>query len=274
MFLHLNRSLFIITESDRESKEKRISSSFSNSRESQKGVTGLIYVTGDMHGDLSRFKSREFRKLRRKDTLLVCGDFGFLWDGSKKEERTLRWIGRRKYQVLFLEGAYDNLSLLDNYPITDWNGGKVREISGKLRHLCRGSIFTLEDRTIFAFGGGESSSIDSEWYSQWWEKQLPTEQELETAKENLAREDWRVDHIVTHQSSRKIKKLLTMEETEPSVLDVFLDEVREKVEYSSWCFGSFHLDRVIPPKEIGVFEKVVPLEKVLNLDPFGLPGKR
>lgn len=227
----------------------------------------MIYVTGDLHGDLSRFKSREFRKLRRKDTLIVCGDFGFLWDGSKKEQRALRWIGRRKYNVLFVEGANDNLSLIDDYPVTDWNGGKVREISGRLKHLCRGSIFSIEDQKIFAFGGGENAeTFVMEEHAKWWHKKLPSIEEIEKAKQNLAKVDYKVDHIVTYQSSRKISKLLTMEDNDANVLDIFLDDVRDNCEYTGWYFGSYHIDKVIPPKEMALFQRVIPLTKPFNLE--------
>ena len=32
----------------------------------------MLYATGDLHGDLGRFKSRELRRLRKGDTLFVC----------------------------------------------------------------------------------------------------------------------------------------------------------------------------------------------------------
>ena len=62
----------------------------------------MIYVTGDMHGDFSRFKDSRLKKLRAGDTLLVCGDFGFLWDGSRQEQKLLKKIGNLKYNVAFL----------------------------------------------------------------------------------------------------------------------------------------------------------------------------
>ena len=43
----------------------------------------MIYVTGDIHGDMSRFQVPAVKKLKEKDVLIVCGDFGFVWDGSK-----------------------------------------------------------------------------------------------------------------------------------------------------------------------------------------------
>ena len=56
----------------------------------------MIYVTGDLHGDIERFKDSEYKKLKPGDTLLVCGDFGFLWDGSKKEEQVLDKLSEKK----------------------------------------------------------------------------------------------------------------------------------------------------------------------------------
>ena len=50
----------------------------------------MVYVTGDLHGDYSRFKRPEMKKLRAGDILLVCGDFGFIWDNSKPREAASR----------------------------------------------------------------------------------------------------------------------------------------------------------------------------------------
>ena len=50
----------------------------------------LVYITGDMHGDLSRFKNPIFKKMKAGDVLIVCGDFGFIWDGSRQEKQNLK----------------------------------------------------------------------------------------------------------------------------------------------------------------------------------------
>ena len=42
----------------------------------------MLYVTGDTHGDYERFTSSALKKLKKGDTLFICGDFGFIWDGS------------------------------------------------------------------------------------------------------------------------------------------------------------------------------------------------
>lgn len=98
----------------------------------------MLYITGNMHGEMARFEDSRLRKLKKGDTLIVCGDFGFLWDGGPKEEKNLKKLGSKKYQILFVDGTHENFDLLDSYPISDWNGGKVQQISGNLYHLMRG----------------------------------------------------------------------------------------------------------------------------------------
>lgn len=219
----------------------------------------MIYVTGDLHGDISRFKAKTFKKLKKNDYLIVCGDFGFVWDGSAKEQKRLKWIGKRKYTVLFVEGTHDNLDLLNAYPTAEWNGGLVHEISGNLRHLCRGQIFTLEDHTIFAFGGGESGDAENRSES-WIQSELPSPEELATARERLARADHHIDYVITHQCSRSLKSFLAMRDDEANVLDTFLDFVRTSCKFKRWFFGSYHINKAIPPHEYAIFDTVTPIE--------------
>ena len=114
----------------------------------------MIYVTGDLHGELERLKAKSFRKLKKGDTVIVCGDFGFLWEGGKKEERLLKKLGRLKYRLLFLDGCHENYDLLDRYPVSGFSGGQAQVLSGNLIHLLRGQVYTIEGRTVFAMGGG------------------------------------------------------------------------------------------------------------------------
>ena len=102
----------------------------------------MICVTGDLHGDITRFRSPVLKKLRRGDALIITGDFGCIWDGSKKEKKMLKKLGKKKYNVLFAEGVHENFDLLEEYPVEQWCGGKTRLISGNLRQLMRGQYYT------------------------------------------------------------------------------------------------------------------------------------
>ena len=65
----------------------------------------MVYLTGDTHGDIDRFKHGKLRWLGKRDTVVVLGDFGFVWDGSKEEQKKLDWLRKRPYILLFLDGS-------------------------------------------------------------------------------------------------------------------------------------------------------------------------
>ena len=68
----------------------------------------MVYVTGDTHADKSRFSKNNLKDLQPGDTLIVCGDFGFVWEATKKEKDFLKWLGTRKFNVCFIDGPHDN----------------------------------------------------------------------------------------------------------------------------------------------------------------------
>lgn len=45
----------------------------------------MIYVTGDTHGEFKRLGSKDFSG-GPGDYLIVCGDFGGIWDDSHQEQ--------------------------------------------------------------------------------------------------------------------------------------------------------------------------------------------
>jgi len=235
----------------------------------------MVYVTGDIHGDIAVLR-RKMRHLSRGDTLIICGDFGFVFSGCAKEKKLLEWIGKRKFNILFVDGVHDNLNLINTYSEQEWNGGMSRVISGNLRYLCRGHIFTIEDMRIFAFGGGEASSIE-QGAIEWWDKLLPDDKQVDEARRRLSGAENEVDYIITHRPSRKIKLLLTGSETDINLLDTFFDEVRQSCRHKGWFFGSLHLDRFIPPTEAALFNEVSQLGgpiKISNANAAGRARKR
>ena len=79
-----------------------------------------IFITGDTHGDFSRLLPAAFheqRDLTKEDYLIICGDFGGVWDGGDAEQQWLDWLETRSFTTLFVSGNHENYDLLRNYPI-------------------------------------------------------------------------------------------------------------------------------------------------------------
>ena len=223
----------------------------------------MIYVTGDFHGDYEKFSSKEFKKLKKGDTLLVCGDFGFIWEGSKAEARLLKKIGRKKYKVLFVEGTHDNIKLIRSYPTEELFGGRARKISGNLYQLQRGEIFEIEGKSFFAFGGGETDDafelIEGENY---WREELPSPEELSLARDNLKAHGDAIDYIISHECAGKMRDFLLSQRNldECNVLQRFFDKLTEEISYKAWFFGRYHLDKIISQKSVAVFNNLIQIK--------------
>ncbi|MFR4477556.1 MAG: hypothetical protein ACLT3Y_10330 [Ruminococcus callidus] len=71
----------------------------------------MVYITGDMHGDLSRFKNPIFKKMKAGDVLIVCGDFWFIWDGSLKAESEK--AAGNAATMGFVDGCHENFDILN-----------------------------------------------------------------------------------------------------------------------------------------------------------------
>lgn len=222
----------------------------------------MIYITGDMHGDFSRFKDSTTRKIKKNDTLIICGDFGFIWDGSRSEKQILKKIGELKYTVAFIDGCHENFKLLEQYSDIEWNGGTARQISGKLVHLKRGEIYTIEGKKFFTFGGGHSQDADIRRDAlTWYEQEQPTEKEVEHGVQNLLDNNGRVDYIITHEPPQSLKKCLDLDLLHRLETDTFFEQIITQCSFDKWFFGKCHMNKIIPQKFYALFDNVIQLPK-------------
>lgn len=222
----------------------------------------MIYITGDTHGDFSRFKDSTTRKIKKGDTLIVCGDFGFIWNGSRAEKQILKKIGELRYTVAFIDGCHENFKLLEEYPELQWNGGTARSISGKLVHLKRGQVYNIEGKKFFTFGGGHSQDIDIRRETDtWFEQEQPTEADVEEGVKNLLANEGKVDYIITHEPPQSLKKCLDIDMLHRLETDTFFEQIIDQCSFEKWFFGKCHMNKIIPQKFYALFDNVIRLEK-------------
>lgn len=119
----------------------------------------MIYITGDIHGSPERLGVHSFyeqKEMTRDDIVIICGDFGMVWEESGEsasEQYWLKWLEDKPFTTVFVCGNHENFDRLYQYPVKEWHGGKVHEIRPHVLHLMRGEVFTIEGLKFFAFGG-------------------------------------------------------------------------------------------------------------------------
>lgn len=222
----------------------------------------MIYITGDTHGEIKRFKSRAAKKLTKDDILIVCGDFGFLWDESEEEAKKLEFLNAQKYQILFVDGTHENFDKIENMPVVDLYSAKAHKISRNIYHLCRGEIYNIDGKFLFAFGGGVSPDLEQLLdRGTWSEREMPNDDEMRYAVENLKKFNCEVDYIVTHEANATNKhKIWRNCKTNP--VNLFLEQLCAEVRYKKWFFGNLHADFAISDSVFSVFEEIVPIDEV------------
>ena len=106
-----------------------------------------LFVMGDTHGDIKNFvKLKEECDIRYGDSVVVCGDFGFIWEPKEKAMRIgggeywLDWLNRQKWNTFFIDGNHENFSRLKEYPVVEYNKAKVHEIRNSVFHIMRGDM--------------------------------------------------------------------------------------------------------------------------------------
>lgn len=223
----------------------------------------MIYVTGDTHipVDVQKLNSKRFpeqKDMTDRDYLIICGDFGGVWDNSNEEKYWLKWFANKNFTTLFIDGNHENHQMLnENFPVVDFCGGKAHKINDKILHLMRGQIFDIDGKKIFAFGG--ASSHDKKYRKEginWWNEELPTKEEIEKAIESLNANDWSVDVMITHCISNSIQELISSK-YDKNILTDFFETIENKVKYERWFFGHYHIDKEIDSKHTAIFDRMI-----------------
>lgn len=222
----------------------------------------MIYITGDTHGDISCFKNSKLSKLGEKDILIICGDFGFIWDPEDPtEKKNLEWLKKRKYTICFVDGAHENFDILNSYTPYRWKGGNAHKIADNIYHLMRGEVFTFEGKTFFVMGGGESDdAYMRDNGTSWWEDELPNAEELKNGVSNLNDSDKNINYILTYEAPTIAKDILKQRTNQNIIitpLNTYLQEIMHNVDYMHWYFGSLHIDLNISKKMTAVFNEII-----------------
>lgn len=220
-----------------------------------------IFITGDTHGsyDMTKLSRRHFQEgktLTKNDYVIICGDFGCVWGGEleKSDKWWQNWLDEQPWTTLWIDGNHENHDLLQTYPVEQWHGGRIHKINNSIYHLMRGEVFTINDKTIFTFGGGYSTdrAYRKEGVS-WWKGELPTHEEVNYALQSLEKYNNHVDIILTHDAPRDIEEYLGFYNLcDMSVYGEEYEDIhstlyffKKNIVFQDWYLGHYHIDKDI-----------------------------
>lgn len=251
----------------------------------------MLYLTGDTHGDFRRFsKKNSFRKdniFNAEDYIIVLGDFGLLWADDKEFRYHLKWLSQLPFKILFVGGNHENYNMIYEYPISWWNGGKVRHIiKDRIIYLERGQVYEIEGKRIFAFSGASSHDIaggildreDPEFKikkkqanrdylpyrilnESWWQQELPSQEEMEEGRNNLEKMNYQVDYVLTHCISSSLQDKVDTRKGADCLTDYF-EDIEERLSYQRWYCGHYHMNRNVDEKHTILYKEIIPIGEI------------
>lgn len=230
----------------------------------------MTFMTGDIHGNQLLWETHISPLLSNGDTVIIAGDFGIgFFDGPHwSEEMFLDYLSNQDIQILFCDGNHENFDILNSFDISEWNGGQVHFIRRNIIHLMRGEIYEISGKSLFVMGGGYSIDKNHRVLGKnWWPDEMPCGSEYENAINNLKRNRYKVDYILSHTGPSDTVEYIThlcvgitgpFKEEAP--LNGFLKYITELVEYKKYYFGHFHIDAELWHSQFAVYNALRDLE--------------
>jgi len=237
-----------------------------------------IFITGDTHGDIHRFGSREWaegKELTKDDIVLQLGDFGVIWNATHKtnEAYWLEWLVDKPWTTIVILGNHEGYDRIFDLPETTLFGAKCWEYkkkAGSVYFVKAGEILTIDGETFLCVRGG--ISIDKAYRTEgvsWWPQEMLSADEEKNTLDNLDRVNWKVDWMLTHTCPDSVVQGFLDNPNSPKFNDPvsrFLEFIANRLDFKGNLFGHFHTERIFVDAASDYyrcfFESIVDLEDI------------
>ena len=217
-------------------------------------------VTGDTHGNYSRFKELE-DKYKNDQTAIIClGDMALNYTLDERDRMAKKALLRRNPQTFYLvrgnhEARPQNVPTMKSMFDTEI-GGLVyyEEEFPRIRYFMDYGAYMIGEYTVGVIGG--AYSVDKYYRlamgRQWFEDEQLSAEERDEAK-RLFIPGGCVDFMLTHTcpiSWQPTDLFLNGidQSTVDNTMENFLESIKESFRVRiAWLFGHFHADRIELP---------------------------
>ena len=211
----------------------------------------MTYITGDTHGDFSRYI--DFTKRMRptkEDVMIVLGDAGLNYYGDIRDEGRKRFVGDFPFTTFCIHGNHEMRPYeAVGYKTKAYRGGVVwyHEEQPNILFAKDGEVFDFDGFSCMVIGGAYSVDkyirLARGW--NWFASEQPSNEIKTYVERQFDARGRKVDIILSHTCPLKYEPVeMFITNIDQGAIDKsteeWLDGIEESVDYRKWYCGHFH----------------------------------
>ena len=221
-------------------------------------------IRGDCHGDFTWLNARMFRILNPKDyAIIILGDVGFNTGNTFRDDMKKEYASQFGYSIYCVRGNHEvrpeNVEGMERVWDSNVQANVWYEPTYPLiRYFDNYGIYYLktedrEYRTLVISGG---YSIDKFWRLKnnlfWDEKEQLSSNEMDEVDRLIRQSSNKFDFVFSHTCPyswmpRELFLSFIDQSTVDNTMELWLDTIKDKIEFNTWLFAHYHSDKVIQP---------------------------
>lgn len=217
----------------------------------------MVCYTGDIHGNIRKISSFVFNNnLTENDVIVILGDAGINYYGNNKGDAKLKKkLNALNVPVFCVHGNHEmRPESLDSYNETEWHDAVAywEKEYPNIFFAKDGEIYDLDGKKNIVIGG--AYSVDKfhrlAMGTHWFADEQPSDEIKRRVEKKLDSVNWKVDAVLSHTCPYKYvptENFLPFinQDTVDNSTELWLDEIENKLQYSKWLCGHWHIDKKI-----------------------------
>lgn len=210
-----------------------------------------VYLTGDTHGDFSRFTNFTMRqRTSLNDLIVILGDACLNYHLNINDLVNKAKVAEYPATFLCIHGNHEERpENIPSYQLVDFAGGKAYQEKAypNIYFAKDGEIYDINGSKCLILGG--AYSVDKPYriaqgYKWFASEQIPDSQKRIIEKK-IEQVNWNVDYVFSHTCPYYMRPYhLFLKNIDQSSVDssmeVWLQKIADNLTFKRWYFGHYH----------------------------------